>query len=310
MKRMLRIAAGIALVASITGCELLFSGKNLFAGLDGPDMDELKKATGSDLIDLLNESKGGESGGFGDTFLEKVKTEGSGPAIVANLALIYASGSTASPTSQAEAANLAADLLLGTTETGDVVNSIVGAVIGETNIAPETILSSVLQGTTAATNSTEFYQFMDNMIMVSDAYQNIGDSYTTNGELVPIDLADGQTAAVSIIFSTLVDIVDITAFDASYPGMTALTDDQKKSGGLFDEVISPMLNGDTADLTTAFGTGTAAETAFDNLMPVDSVPDDPDDPATIGLQIDPADSSFSALMFYSGASTLIEMIDQ
>ena len=302
MKRMLRIAAGIALVVTISACDLLFSGKNLFAGLDGPNTDELKQATGSSLIDLLNESKGGDNGELGQSFFDKIVADGVADDIVANLELIYSSGVT--DAQGAEAALLAADVILGTTESGAVVNGIVCAVMNAASMEPELILSSVLEGNPAASDPLSFMAFMDDMVSVANAYDALGTAYQTDGELVPIDLADGQTAVVSIIFSTVLDVVDTTNFLTDYPEYAYIDDPQQQASIiLFTEVIDVTNTGGTVDLAAVFGSADAASVAFDDLLNIDS-DGNPDN----GVEVVPSDSPFSALLYYSGASTLAEMM--
>ena len=49
LHKALCIGGGLLLLIELGSCDLLYSGKNLFAGIDGPDVAALKSATGAPL---------------------------------------------------------------------------------------------------------------------------------------------------------------------------------------------------------------------------------------------------------------------
>ncbi|MCA1950635.1 MAG: hypothetical protein LDL24_08680 [Treponema sp.] len=78
MKRSRRLFFGSAVIFTVLGlgsCDLLYSGKNLFSALEGPNVSALKSATGTSLIDALKAEQGGATGTFGSTFVEKLKSD-------------------------------------------------------------------------------------------------------------------------------------------------------------------------------------------------------------------------------------------
>ncbi|WP_304244746.1 hypothetical protein, partial [Gracilinema caldarium] len=130
-QRALCIAGGLLLLVGLGSCDLLYSGKNLFAGIDGPDVAALKSATGTSLIDELKAEQGGETGTFGDTFVAKLKDDPVAvDTIYNNLEDVFNNGNIYDADTRADAASLAADLILATSDTaGTVVDNVVSAVL-------------------------------------------------------------------------------------------------------------------------------------------------------------------------------------
>jgi hypothetical protein len=183
MKRSWLLALGFTVLA-VSSCELLYSGKNLFASLDGPNVQALKTATGTSLIDQLKDNRGSESGSFGDTFVEKLKSDpGAADTIYNNLEDIFTSSSSYDSNTQAEAALLAADLVLAVSDTaGPVVNNVVSAVLDVAKdtsseaFTPDELLVSLLG--TIASDRDSFLQLVADMEKIADAYDALGAALT------------------------------------------------------------------------------------------------------------------------------------
>jgi hypothetical protein len=263
MKRSWLLALGFTVLA-VSSCELLYSGKNLFASLDGPDVQALKTATGTELINQLQDNKGNESGSFGDTFVEKLKSDpGAADTIYNNLKDIFNSSSYDSNT-QAEAALLAADLVLAVSDTaGPVVNNVVSAVLDVAKdtsseaFTPDELLVSLLG--TIAPDRDSFLQLVADMEKIADAYDALG-AALNSGATITLDAGDGQAALVAFTLQALVGAVQVTGSE----------DPAEK---LYDYLIAPAMKGEDISnaINTLFsknGTNGAAnlQSAFDSVL--------------------------------------------
>jgi len=258
MKRSWLLALGFTVLA-VSSCELLYSGKNLFASLDGPNVQALKTATGTELINQLQDNRGSESGSFGDTFVEKLKSDpGAADTIYNNLEDIFKSSSYDSNT-QAEAALLAADLVLAVSDTaGPVVNNVVSAVLDvakDTNsqFTPDELLVSLLG--TIASDRDSFLQLVADMEKIADAYDALG-AALNSGATITLDAGDGQAALVAFTLQALVGAVQV--------GNTT----EDKAAALYDSLIGPAMKGeDISDaINTLFSTDVGNSNGADNLQ--------------------------------------------
>uniref|UniRef100_A0A7C3HW00 Uncharacterized protein n=1 Tax=Gracilinema caldarium TaxID=215591 RepID=A0A7C3HW00_9SPIR len=293
MKRTWLLALGFTVLV-FSSCELLYSGKNLFASLDGPDVQALKTATGPNLIDKLKDNKGGESGSFGDTFVEKLKGDpGAADTIYNNLEGIFTSSSSSSydTNTRAEAALLAADLVLAVSDSaGPVVNNVVSAVLNLANdtsteaFTPDELLVYLLGP--VASDRDSFLQLVADMEKIADAYDALGEALSS-GATITLDAGDGQAALVAFTLQALVGAVQVT-------GTT-----EAKAIALYDSLISPALNGEeiTSDTINAlFSTNPTSPNGADKLqLAFESV-------------LNPTDSALSTLYTATGINGLIDLL--
>jgi len=264
MKRTWFLALGFTMLV-FSSCELLYSGKNLFASLDGPDVQVLKTATGPSLIDKLKDNKVGESGSFGDTFVEKLKgNPGAADTIYNNLKNIF-NFSSYDYNTRVEAALLAADLVLAVSDSaGPVVNNVVSAVLNLANdtsteaFTPDELLVSLLG--TIAPDRDSFLQLVADMEKIADAYDAFGSALNA-GAAITLDAGDGQAALVAFTLQALVGAVQV--------GNTT----EDKAAALYDSLIGPAMKGEDISnaINTLFsknGTNGAAnlQSAFDSVL--------------------------------------------
>lgn len=246
-------------VLAVSSCELLYSGKNLFASLDGPNVQALKTATGTELINQLQDNKGSESGSFGDTFVEKLKSDpGAADTIYNNLKDIFNSSFSYDSNTRAEAALLAADLVLAVSDTaGPVVNNVVSAVLDvakDTNsqFTPDELLVSLLG--TIAPDRDSFLQLVADMEKIADAYDALGGALNS-GATITLDAGDGQTALVAFTLQALVGAVQVTGSE----------DPAEK---LYDYLIAPAMKGEDISeaINTLFSTNGTSSDGSENLQ--------------------------------------------
>jgi len=293
MKRFWLLALGFT-VFVLSSCELLYSGKNLFAALDGPDVQALKSATGTELIDQLNDNKGGENDSFGDTFVEDLKKDPSAVEVIYNnLEDIFISTFSYDANTRAEAALLAADLVLAVSDTaGPVVNNVVSAVLDLTSetssdFTPDELLVSLLD--TIAPDRDSFLQLVDDMEKIATSYKALGDALNDEADIT-LDLGDGQTALIAFTLQALVGAVQVGT-------------EEDPAEKLYDYLIEPAMNGDMTDqevsyaINTLFSTDVGNSNGADNLQKAfDSV-----------LTPDP-DSNMDALYTATGIDGFINLL--
>jgi len=246
------------MAALLGSCDLLYSGKNLFASLDGPDVGELRSATGTDLIDLLEESQGGEAGGFGATFVEAIQDdEGAAEEIYDNLKVIYDDPAYDVDT-QADAAALAAEFVLAVTDAGEVVNNVVGAVVALTDTGDDITADDLivaLLGDAGTGSEAEFVALARDLLKVADAYDALGTILVAGGR-TELDLADGQSAVVALVFMEVLGAVQVGG-----------TPDEQ-AAALYAQLIAPSLDGDPGtvpDINSLFGSAEDLEDAFEEV---------------------------------------------
>jgi len=210
------IIAVVAMVTTLVSCDLLFSNVNIFSSLDGPNIDELSKADGPDLVSLLKDNKGGENGAFGATFVARLEENPKELESIKNSLQTFYKSPDATPNQVAEAAALYAELTLLTTDTGDAVNGIVGAALAvsedpDAELTMDSVISNLF-GSDSAIGSDEdaFIDFADEMRNVADAYSAVG-AALDGGADIELGLETGQAAVVSLVFVTLIDSVDMTS---------------------------------------------------------------------------------------------------
>ncbi|HPC70605.1 MAG TPA: hypothetical protein PLB48_02255, partial [Treponema sp.] len=200
------LVGGLVLLIGLGFCDLLYSGKNLFAGIDGPDVAALKSATGTSLIDELKAEQGGGSGTFGDNFATKVNNDPVAvDTIYDHLEDIFNPNSDYDANTRAEAASLAADLILATSDTaGPVVDNVVSAVLSKTSDPNNTSFSAdelaVALLSTIAPDRAIFISLVHDMGRIADAYDALGSALVDGGS-ASLDAGDGQAALVAFILT-------------------------------------------------------------------------------------------------------------
>lgn len=262
-QRALCIAGGLLLLVGLGSCDLLYSGKNLFAGIDGPDVAALKSATGTSLIDELKAEQGGETGTFGDTFVAKLKDDPEAvDTIYDHLEDIFNPNSDYDADTRAEAASLAADLILATSDTaGPVVDNVVSAILSLTSDPNNTSFSAdelaVALLSTIAPDRASFISLVHDMGRIAVAYDALGSALVDGGS-ASLDAGDGQAALVAFILTGIVDAVQDTYLNPAE--------------ALYDQLIGPALAGTLTDTEAAdainslFDSSTALEDAFNEIL--------------------------------------------
>ncbi|MEW6565072.1 MAG: hypothetical protein AB1404_06170 [Spirochaetota bacterium] len=236
------LVGGLVLLIGLGSCDLLYSGKNLFAGIDGPDVAALKSATGTSLIDKLHAEKGGETGTFGDTFVAKLKDDPEAvDTIYDHLEDIFNSGNIYDADTRAEAASLAADLILATSDTaGPVVDQVVSAILSLTSDPNNTSFSAdelaVALLSTIAPDRASFISLVHDMGRIAVAYDALGSALVDGGS-ASLDAGDGQAALVAFILTGIVDAVQDTYLNPAE--------------ALYDQLIGPALAGTLTDTEAA-----------------------------------------------------------
>lgn len=236
------LVGGLVLLIGLGFCDLLYSGKNLFAGIDGPDVAALKSATGTSLIDKLHAEKGSETGTFGDTFVAKLKDDPEAvDTIYDHLEDIFNSGNIYDADTRAEAASLAADLILATSDTaGPVVDQVVSAILSLTSDPNNTSFSAdelaVALLSTIAPDRASFISLVHDMGRIAVAYDALGSALVDGGS-ASLDAGDGQAALVAFILTGIVDAVQDTYLNPAE--------------ALYDQLIGPALAGTLTDTEAA-----------------------------------------------------------
>ena len=267
MKQALRnaffLVGGLVLLIGLGFCDLLYSGKNLFAGIDGPDVAALKSATGTSLIDELKAEQGGGSGTFGDNFATKVNNDPVAvDTIYDHLEDIFNPNSDYDADTRADAASLAADLILATSDTaGPVVDNVVSAVLSKTSDPNNTSFSAdelaVALLSTIAPDRAIFISLVHDMGRIADAYDALGSALVDGGS-ASLDAGDGQAALVAFILTGIVGAVQDTI--------------SNPAEALYDQLIGPSLKGTLSDadasaaINTLFGSSDDLEDAFNEIL--------------------------------------------
>jgi len=257
------LVGGLVLLIGLGFCDLLYSGKNLFAGIDGPDVAALKSATGTSLIDELKAEQGGGSGTFGDNFATKVNNDPVAvDTIYDHLEDIFNPNSDYDANTRAEAASLAADLILATSDTaGPVVDNVVSAVLSKTSDPNNTSFSAdelaVALLSTIAPDRAIFISLVHDMGRIADAYDALGSALVDGGS-ASLDAGDGQAALVAFILTGIVGAVQDTI--------------SNPAEALYDQLIGPSLKGTLSDadasaaINTLFGSSDDLEDAFNEIL--------------------------------------------
>ncbi|MFQ3547475.1 MAG: hypothetical protein SNJ56_03985 [Termitinemataceae bacterium] len=270
MKRWsLRLAVVSQLVFFLSSCEFLYSGKNLFSAFDGPDVAALKSTTGSELVEQLEQARGGEHDSFGDTFVASLKQDpGSVDAIYSNLQAIFENNSQYNASTKARAALLAADLIAATSELVEpVVNNVVSAALNLMSDPEQTSFSAAdlvvaLFGNRAPSKES-FVALMNDMARIATAYDALGEALNA-GAGISLDAGDGQTALIAFTVTEVLQAVNRTKYE-------------EKVTTLYETLVAPSLRGkalDENDMEDLFGDNysTALATAFQSVLNPDQNP--------------------------------------
>ncbi|WP_304225174.1 hypothetical protein [Gracilinema caldarium] len=264
MKRSWRLFFSSAVILTVLGlgsCDLLYSGKNLFSALDGPDVSALKSATSTSLIDALLAEQDGESGTFGDTFVEKITADPEAvDTIYSNLEDIFTNSNTYDPDTRVDAASLAAELILATSDTaGAVIDNVVSAIVSlssdpeNTDFTADELAVALLSS--IAPSREAFIALATDLDRIASAYDALGSALVDGGNTA-LDAGDGQTALIAFTLSAIVDAVQVNS-------------GENPAEKLYDQLIGPALRGEeiTADIiNNLFSTSIITPNGADNLQ--------------------------------------------
>lgn len=229
----------IALVAlAATGCEYLLNPKNVFANLEADPSEKYSSMSAAETYDSLQRDK--ES----PTFFDSLSNE-SAAAIQANLDTVIADAQSSGDSGTViNASLLKADIVLNTTPTGAVVNSVVDGLLSladKENPSQAEVVASFL-GPVSATSEAEFTDFLQNMRELAVVYTAVGNAVVPNVTALPPEVA--QTATMALVIDAMYSAVEVPT------GSTVET-------VLFAAMTAAFDNNDSTTPTVAFKTNSA-----------------------------------------------------
>ncbi len=211
MRRITALFPLIWVVLVLSGCEALLTF-NLFSSWDTPktpSADEFSAMADAELLSAISDLS--ES----DTFFEDIsKDKDTRAAVVESLAEIYSSSSEAGTADKQKASLLAAEIELGTTGAGDVVDDFVNVLTEYVEEPPESgdaeaIAETVVTKAFSSVTNDTFDETLDALLAAGEAYTYYGESLDDGGEIVvPEGTNSGavaQDALVAILVSEIVD---------------------------------------------------------------------------------------------------------
>lgn len=244
MKRITLLFTAAAVIIGLSGCELLTNQQNLFAGLE-PDLTTKYSAsvTGGSLLDNLSADSDSSS------FYEDLSANPTvADEIVANLdAIIDDTSGTYTDEQVEDAALYKADILLNTTASGEVVDSLIDALLDSSSAgSSETALLDAVMAPVndliTSGDSTGFTSFMTTMLDLASTYDALAEANYATGSTLSADVA--QAAAVSLVIEAVVSAIVVTDTNAN-----GVQDEQITA--LYDTLVA-LNSGDTSaslDLT-------------------------------------------------------------
>ncbi len=218
MKRPYVFIAALAAALGLSGCDALINQQNFFANFE-PNLTDNYSAstTGDELLNALSSDT--ESSSFytdladNPTVLEAIKV---------NLTDLITNGTDAQ---KEEAAIYYSDIVLNTTEVGDVVNNLVGSLFNNNSNAADpaaatidSMLSPIDSMLSNPSDPTSFETFMSDVQSLASTYSTLASVVTTDS-LSP-DLA--QAAIVILALDTVVNAIDLTNPNTSGDPVTDL----------------------------------------------------------------------------------------
>ncbi|MCA1950636.1 MAG: hypothetical protein LDL24_08685 [Treponema sp.] len=168
-------------------------------------------------------------------------------------------GTNYSADARADAASLAAELILATSDTaGAVIDNVVSAIVSLTSDPENTDFTAdelaVALLSSIAPSRDAFIALAADLDRIAFAYDALGDALMAGGSTT-LDAGDGQAALISFTLSAIVGAVQVTG-------------DEK----LYDLLIGPAIAGTLTDtvaaqaVTSLFGSETSLQTAFDSVL--------------------------------------------
>jgi len=217
MKRQILLPAAIAVIIGLTGCDALFNQENMFASLEPNLADEVKGKTGSDLLSALGDTSS-------NTLNEDLAADpAAADAVLAELENIIIESTD--PAIDEEAAIYYSEIMLGTSEVGDVVNSLVGAIMtsdASSGSADTDLLNSVL-APVSGLDQQEFMDFIADIQELAGVYEALALANETTGTTLSADIA--QAAAVVLVIDTLINAsTNLDPVVALYESLSILND--------------------------------------------------------------------------------------
>ncbi|MFA6508576.1 MAG: hypothetical protein WCT14_20930 [Treponemataceae bacterium] len=232
MKRMAFLFAALAVIIGLSGCDYLLGQKNLFADLEGNSTQKYSSMAPSDTLAALGRDT--DSPSFYEDLTVDTTTR---DAILDDLNTIIADPASSDSDVQT-AATYSAEIILNTTETGDVVNSLADGIIDTANsgdsMTPESLVSSfIAPAGDVLDTQEEFSNFIQDMRDLKATFDALAGAVDPS-----VVSVDGNIAQAAVVAYALVSIVDAS------PG----ADDAAKAESL-RSVLSSLLDPNIPDQT-------------------------------------------------------------
>ena len=226
MKRLIPIISAFALVISLSGCELLLGQKNLFSGFEADPSEKYEGMTPSETLDAL------ERDSASPTFYDNLADD---PALTAeiidNLDQII-SDPDASDSDVISAALFKSDIILNTSDAGDVVNALADGLLdmGDTSTEADIISAFLDPIATVIDDPVSFTAFIDSMLDLAVTYDALAAAGPTS-----LDGDVAQAAVVSLLLRAVVYSIDAPTpedqVEALRTALLELSDDDPMTEG-------------------------------------------------------------------------------
>jgi hypothetical protein len=216
MKRLLAIGAIALTISSLLSCEMLLVRRNLFANLEPNAADKYASMSAADTVTNLERDK------KSPTFYEDLKADPATLATVTtNLDAVIAAA--ASQADVQEAALLKTDIILNTTSSGEVVNSLVSGLVsgmssgtGSGSAGASDLIASIIAPVqSVVADETAFTAFVDSMTSLAADYTTIAATLADPSAPQELPAATAQAAAIAFVVDTLVANIDLAATGAA-----------------------------------------------------------------------------------------------
>ena len=203
MKRTGLLIAAILAIVGLSGCELLLGQKNLFAGFEGNTTKKYASMSAADTLSALGRDT------QSPTFYEDLKADPEAKAAILDKLDTIIQNPSSSPSDIQTAATYKAEIVLNTTETGTVVNSLADGLVdsanSKTKLTTESLLSSFVSPASSVLDTpTAFSDFMKDMRDLKKDFDALASANPAAGT---VDGAIAQAAAVAYVLVAVVDSV-------------------------------------------------------------------------------------------------------
>jgi len=244
MKRTTMLIAAVAAVLAFSGCDALMNQENLFAKFE-PDLTKKYNAdlTGSSLLSSLSSDT--QSSSF---FAGLASNPDTVTIIVDNLTAII-NDETSSPADIAAAALYKTQIILNTSEAGDVVNSLANALMdigGGSDGLVTSLLSPIESMVQEPTPTPEFISFVTTLLDLAATYDALADNIAE----ATITGSTAQSAAVVYVLATIIEAIEAPTqgekIEALYSTLFMMMDDNPDN----DNDI-PLQLSETFDFSTS-----------------------------------------------------------